>query len=139
MTNIKKLTIIKENSSHTITDMLIARFEELIEKEKIAIQVEVVRFGDNDIQNLTGDILLLSLPLMNELRYLNRLTSRFYFVSFIDPYAYAQIDERRLLKQLQMIEQLETEKISKFHPRNGWTYADYFLATLQMKKEQTAC
>lgn len=33
MTNLKKLTIIKENSSHTITDMLIARFEELIEKK----------------------------------------------------------------------------------------------------------
>ena len=138
MTKTRKLTIIKEKSNHSITDMLVTRFIELTHKEKITIEVEIFTYGVDDIHHLSGDILLLSLPLMNELQYLNRLKSRFYFVSFIDPYAYAQLDEKRLLKQLQLIEHLETEEIFKFHPRNGWTYADYFLAATQMKKEQTA-
>ena len=137
MMTLKKLTIIKEKNN-SITDMLVARFKKMTEKEKISIQVEVVTFGEDDIQDLTGDILLLSLPLMNQLRYLNRLKNRFYFVSFIDPYAYAQLNEKRLLKQLQMIEQLEIHEIGKFHPRNGWTYTDYFLAATQMKKERAA-
>lgn len=139
MTKLNKLTIIKEKNSNSITDQLMARFNELTEKEGISIQVEVVIFGEDDVHELSGDILLLSLPLMHQLRYLNRLKNRFYFVSFIDPYAYGQMDERRLLKQFQMIEHLKSEEIGKFHPRNSWTYADYFQATVQMKKEQTAC
>lgn len=136
MTKIKKLTIIKEKSNHSIVDMLITRFKELTEKENISIEVNVVTYGEDEVHDLTGDILLLSLPLMNEVQYLNRLKNRFYFLSFIDPYAYAQIDEKRLLKQLKMIEHFEAEKIGKFHPHNDWTYADYFLASTQMKKEQ---
>ena len=138
MPKMKKLTIIRETQSNRIVDTLVHRFKELAEKEKLSIQVTVVPFDEKANQELTGDILLLSLPLMNELHYLNRLKSRFYFVSFIDPYAYALIDEKRLLKQLQLIEQFETEEIGKFHPRNSWTYTDYYLATTQMKKEQAA-
>lgn len=138
MTKLNKLTIIKETGTNSITDMLVTRFKELTEKEGISIQVEVVAFDPDALHDLSGDILLLSLPLMKDLRYLNRLNNRFYFVSFIDPYAYAQLDEKRLLKQLQLIEQLKSEEILKFHPRNGWTYADYFLANDQMKKIQTA-
>lgn len=138
MNNIRKLTIIKEKADHCVTDQLIARFNELTEKQGITIQTEVFTYGEDAVHELTGDILLLSLPLLNELPYLNPLKNRFYFVSFIDPYAYAQLDEKRLLKQLQMIEQLETDEIGKFHPRNGWTYTDYFLAAAQMKKERAA-
>jgi hypothetical protein len=138
MTNLNKLTIIKEKSSNSITTQLVARFKELMEKETISIQMDVVDYDEEAIQQLSGDILLLSLPLMHEIRYLNRLKTRFYFVSFIDPYAYTQIDARRLLKQLRMIQQFESEKISKFHPKSSWTYADYFFAMTQMKKEATA-
>ncbi|MFR3685838.1 MAG: hypothetical protein ACLTXM_12485 [Enterococcus sp.] len=138
MAKLNKLTILKEKSSNSITDRLVSRLNERIEKEGLAIQVEVVTFDEEVIQELSGDILLLSLPLMHQLQYLNRLKLRFYFVSFIDPYAYAQLDERRLLKQLQMIEQMDAEKIVKFQPRNGWTYPDYFLALNQMKQEQSA-
>lgn len=138
MAKLNKLTILKEKSSNSITDRLVSRLNERIEKEGLAIQVEVVTFDEEVIQELSGDILLLSLPLMHQLQYLNRLKSRFYFVSFIDPYAYAQLDERRLLNQLQMIERMDAERIFKFHPRNGWTYPDYFLALNQMKQEQSA-
>lgn len=138
MNNIRKLTIIKEKADHCVTDQLITRFNELTEKQGVTIQTEVFTYGEDAVHELTGDILLLSLPLLNELPYLNPLKNRFYFVSFIDPYAYAQLDEKRLLKQLQMIEQLETDEIGKFHPRNGWTYTDYFLAATQMKKERAA-
>lgn len=138
MNNIRKLTIIKEKADHCVTDQLITRFNELTEKQGVTIQTEVFTYGEDAVHELTGDILLLSLPLLNELPYLNLLKNRFYFVSFIDPYAYAQLDEKRLLKQLQMIEQLETDEIGKFHPRNSWTYTDYFLAATQMKKERAA-
>lgn len=135
MTKIRKLTIIKEKGNSSIIDTLVARFNDLTKREEISIYVEVVTFGEEATKNLSGDILLLSLPLMKELPSLNELKTKFYFVCFIDPYAYAQLDGKRLLKQLQLIEQMEAEKIEKFHPKKNWTYTDYFLATTQMKKE----
>ena len=136
MPKMKKLTIIRETQSNRIVDTLVDRFKELAEKEKLSVQVTVVPFDEKANQELTGDILLLSLPLMNELHYLNRLKSRFYFVSFIDPYAYALVDEKRLLKQLQLIEQFKTDEKEKFHPQKSWPTTDYYLATLQIKKDK---
>ncbi|MGL9730997.1 hypothetical protein [Enterococcus sp. DIV0756] len=130
----RKLTVIKENKQNTITDTLMQRLNELLEMERIPFQTEIVPFNEEIINDLSGDILLLSFPLMRELPHLNRLKRKFFFVSFIDPYAYSQIDEKRLLKQVQQIDRFETTEISAFHPKNHWTYPDYFLAMTQMNK-----
>lgn len=134
MMNKRKLTIIKENKENTITDTLVQRFNALTEMDNIPFQVELISFDEETIDDLSGDILLLSFPLMSELPYLNRLKRKFFFVSFIDPHAYSQIDENKLLKQVQQIDRFSPTEISAFHPKNHWTYPNYFLAITQMNQ-----
>lgn len=78
------------------------------------------------IRKCSGEILLVSYSFINSIKFINELVPNFDYVNFIDPVAYSQIDEERLLEQIKKIDELNLSQKQKELWSSKWNYYDFY-------------
>jgi len=131
----QKIIIVGESDKRNITKELTTRMKKLL--KETGVDKSIIYYSIDKVKNrsFSGDILLAGLPLMRSIEAINRLSSNFSYVGFIDTNAYSQIDPQRLLDQLTMINHFDQDTLQEFRPRYNWTFFDYFHINNIMKQQ----